>query len=414
MITDGHDDVVSRQRDDPFVLRLYRDLCLRDVLYAGVQVDRNLVGLEAVAQIARICETHILDGDEVVFHFHDSGMLSLSEQVKCDLTARQTAADNHDVVADFLLAKKIFCGVHRVLARSRDRNTVRSGAGRNDDLIGFRNILGRDLRVQMDFNTQLVDLVLEPADEFLVLLLEFRRCSSDENASETVALLVDHSLVAAKGKDAGSLHTSDSAADDSHGLLLFGRADVVFLRLHGDRIDGTVAHAGGLRQILVVGGSVVLRQVEAGCMAADAGADVLFMSADQFCDPVRIRKELASDGHRIDLSVADRFRSDGWLHTSGADDRNIDELLNVLDILEVAVLRHILRRMCPVPGIVGPVVAVQHVIACILQVLDCFLGFLHVTADFHKIFARHSAVPEVFGHGADRVAERDGEVLAAL
>ena len=68
--------------------------------------------------------------------------------------------------------------------------------------------------------------------------------------------------------------------------------------------------------------------------------------------------------------------------------------------------------MRPVPGVVGAVVAVEHVVAGILQLLDDDLALCHVAAELRELLAGHRALEEVLRLGDDGVAQGDGEVAA--
>ena len=86
----------------------------------------------------------------------------------------------------------------------------------------------------------------------------------------------------------------------------------------------------------------------------------------------------------------------------------------MLDVGEVAVVGHVLRRMRPVPGVVGAVVAVEEGVAGILQDLDGLLGLGHVAAELLELLVRHGALAPALGAGADGVTQGDGEVVAGL
>ena len=60
----------------------------------------------------------------------------------------------------------------------------------------------------------------------------------------------------------------------------------------------------------------------------------------------------------VDFSVCNGSRSCLRIHTSGAYHRDIHEFTDMRHILQIAVLRHIDRGMCPVPGIVSAIIAV--------------------------------------------------------
>ena len=66
----------------------------------------------------------------------------------------------------------------------------------------------------------------------------------------------------------------------------------------------------------------------------------------------------------------------------------------MLNIRKVAVFGHIYGRMCPIPGVICAVVAVEAVIACVLKVFGSPFGLLHIPADLGVILARESALTE--------------------
>ena len=334
-------------------------------------------------------------------------------KVECDLAAGQAAADDDDVLADFFFTQQVFdCG-HGALG-SRDGKTFRDRTGGDDDGVSVQLGEVGDLRTELDRDTQVGHLLLEPGDELFVVLLEFRSSRRDEDTAELVRLFIDGRVVAAQFQDTGRFHTADTAADDGNVLRMFGRDDLVLVVLHGPRVDGAVAHVHGVGQVLIVVGALVLREVEAAGVAADTRTDVVFLIVDHLRDPFGVCEELTADGHGSDLAFGNGFGADGGLHLAGADARLVSELLDVRDIFEAAVVRHVLRRMCPVPGIVCTVVAVEHVIACVGQVLDGALGLFHGTADFDVVFAGHGAGAVTLGLGDDGVTQRDREVVAAF
>ena len=133
-------------------------------------------------------------------------------------------------------------------------------------------------------------------------------------------------------------------------------------------------------------------------MAADARLDVLSSLLNQLCNPLRIDEELTSDCNRINPSVLHSLRTYLRIHPARADYRNIHKVLYMRNILKVAVFRHVLRRMRPVPCIVGAVVAVEHIIARILQVFCRALRLCHVTTDLRVVsLSRHRPHAEALG-----------------
>ena len=140
-----------------------------------------------------------------------------------------------------------------------------------------------------------------------------------------------------------------------------------------------------------------MAHVEAAIMAQDAWTDLCFLSCLHLHDPFRICQELSCKPGSVNLSFLDRFRSRTRIQPSCTYHRNINELPDMLRIFEVAVLRHIDRRMCPVPCIICAIVAIQHVIPGILQELRSPFAFFHVTACLGIRLARQGALAESLG-----------------
>ncbi len=167
-------------------------------------------------------------------------------------------------------------------------------------------------------------------------------------------------------------------------------------------------------QVLDVGGSLIPGHGEAGVMAVDAGADVGLTVCHELCHPGGIRQELAGDADGVELAGANGFGTGGGCHLAGADNRDGHKVLDMADIGEVAVIGHIGRGMRPIPGVVGAVVAVEHIIAGILQEFGRFFRFGHIAPDLGiVIFTGYGALAEALCFGDDGIAEGDGESLAA-
>ena len=150
-------------------------------------------------------------------------------------------------------------------------------------------------------------------------------------------------------------------------------------------------------------------------MAADAGLDLILTAFEDLVYPLMVDEVLARDGDSVESAGCDLFSGLDRIHTACADDGLGGIILYMLDIAEVAVIGHVLRRMCPVPCVVGAVIAVEHIIARVLKVLDGLLGFLHVTAELLEVLLiRHCALAPILGLGDDGVAQGDGEVTAAF
>ena len=111
--------------------------------------------------------------------------------------------------------------------------------------------------------------------------------------------------------------------------------------------------------------------------------------------PFRVYKKLTSNTNSIYIPISNRFCTDFRIHSTRTNNRNIYKFLNMCYILKVAVLRHIHRRMSPIPRVICTVISIQHIIADILQILCSLFGFFHVTTHFNIFFARHCSVAEI-------------------
>ena len=101
-----------------------------------------------------------------------------------------------------------------------------------------------------------------------------------------------------------------------------------------------------------------MAHVETAVMAQNARTDVFFLALHELCDPFGICQELSCESCAVDFAFRDRFRRNCRVHTPRAYDRNIHEVPDVFHVFEVAVFRHVDRRMRPVPRVIGAIVAV--------------------------------------------------------
>ena len=101
-----------------------------------------------------------------------------------------------------------------------------------------------------------------------------------------------------------------------------------------------------------------MTHVEAAVVAQDTGTDVVLSVVHQLGHPFLVSQELSGESGTVNSSVCNGSRSSLRIHTSGAYHRDIHEFTDMRHILQIAVLRHIDRGMCPVPGIVSTVIAV--------------------------------------------------------
>ena len=200
-------------------------------------------------------------------------------------------------------------------------------------------------------------------------------------------------------------HTANTAADDDNLLRILCRFDVMLVCLHGFSIHRTPCKMQGIHQVLIIRDTLVVAHVEAAIMAENARTDILFLVLHELCDPLGIRKERSGESGTVQLSFRNGFCGSRRIKTAGSYDRDVDKLPDMLNIGQIAVFRHVHRRMCPIPCIIGTVIAVQHVIACILQVLRCLFALFHVTSDFHIVFAGKRTFTEPLGFGNHTVAQ---------
>ena len=156
-----------------------------------------------------------------------------------------------------------------------------------------------------------------------------------------------------------------------------------------------------------------MTHVEAAVVAQNTGTDVVLPIIHQLGHPFLVCQELSGESGTVNFSVSNGSRSRLRIHTSGAYHRDIHEFTDMRHILQIAVLRHIDRGMCPVPGIIGSVITVQHIITGILQILCCFFGFCHITACFCEAFSGKCPLTEPLGLGFHAVPKRHREILPA-
>ena len=375
-------------------------------------MDCHLVGAEEVPEVAGVGKAHALDGDQVVLHLHDGGGLALQVQLVGDLTARQAAADDGDVLAHFGLLQQVVDGLD-ALFDALDRDPDGAGTGGDHHFVGTQRGDVLHFGVQLDLDGILADLTAIPCDQVTVLLLEGGGRRRDEHAAQTVGLFVEGHLVTALGADQRGLHAADAAADHGHIFGLFGGLQPILFRLHGGGVDGTAGKAHGVGQVLGVGVALEAAEVETAVMTADAGSDVLQTVLDHLRDPLAVGKELAGNAHGIDLAIFDRLRTDLRLHTAGADHGDVHELFDMGHVCQIAVLGHVHGGMGPVPAVIGAVVGVEHIVAGILQIFGGTLGLCHVTAHLGVLLAGDGAGAEALDLGLHAVTQGHGEVLTA-
>ena len=211
----------------------------------------------------------------------------------------------------------------------------------------------------------------------------------------------------------GSLHTANTAADHCDMFLFRSRLYFVFFRLHDTWHQSAAGKTTGVAKILIIRMAFVMREVKTAIVTADTRANIFQTIFHHLVDPLGISKELTGNTDCINTSICDSLRSNVRLHTSGTNNRDIYELLDMRNIFQIAVLWHILRRMRPIPGIVSSIIAVEHIVACILKIFCSLFTFFHITTNLCIFFARNSTYTEVFYLGLYGITQGYREVITA-
>ena len=84
-------------------------------------------------------------------------------------------------------------------------------------------------------------------------------------------------------------------------------------------------------------------------MAVDAGLDLVLPALQDLVDPLGIHQVLTAGAHAVQTAGGDLLRRGDGVHFTGADHGLGGEVLDVFDFRQVAVVRHVDRRMRPVP-----------------------------------------------------------------
>ena len=219
--------------------------------------------------------------------------------------------------------------------------------------------------------------------------------------------------MAAQRQHTGGLHAADAAADDMDGLRLVGLFDVVLVPLHHLGVDRAAGQMQRVAQVLIVRHALVVAHVEAAVVAEDARADIGLPVFKHLCEPFRVGQEVPREARAVELSCANGLGGSVQRHAARTDDGDIDEVFDMLDLCQIAVFGHVYRRMRPVPRIIRAVVAVEHVVARVLQKLRGDLGLGHVAACLDILLAGQRALPEALGLRDDGIAQRHREIRAA-
>ena len=157
----------------------------------------------------------------------------------------------------------------------------------------------------------------------------------------------------------------------------------------------------------------VVRHCETAGVTGDAGLYLIHAPLAHLGYYLIVREELASDADAVYPACGNSLGGGVYLHASGAVYRLGSELLYMLNIAEIAVERHVYRRVRPVPCVVCAVIAGEHVIARVFEVLYRALGLRHIAANLGKYLAGNSTLTEALCLADDAVPQGYGEVLSA-
>ena len=108
---------------------------VRDLGDGGLEIGRDLVVLHRVAQEGGVGKAGGLCRNQVVCVLDDDGVLALQHEVIRRLAGRLAAADEQDLVADFLLVLEQLGERERLLKAGDGRHGARDGAAGDDDLV---------------------------------------------------------------------------------------------------------------------------------------------------------------------------------------------------------------------------------------------------------------------------------------
>ena len=312
---------------------------------------------EPFPQVRAVGQADTLLRDQIILHLHDDRLLPLQRQLVGDLTSGQSAADDGYRLA-YLRAIQIVAGLdHTLIARNIFREPRHRPCG-DDDRIAAKLFRPGNFLVQMHLDLHLLHLPAVPCQQLAEFALVGLGAGCDESAAQLASLLVNHRLMPPQFQYSRSLHTADTAADDMYSPADRRRLNVMLLPLHGLSVDRASGKMQTVTQILIVRHTLVVTHVETAIVAEDAGTDILLPTLHHLGNPGLIRQKLTGKSGAVQLALRDGVGRHPRVQPSRAHHRNIHKVADVLHILEIAVLRHIDRRVRPVPGVVGPVVAV--------------------------------------------------------
>ena len=127
---------------------------------------------------------------------------------------------------------------------------------------------------------------------------------------------------------------------------------------------------------------------------------------------IRIGEQRPREADQVGLAGPDRFdREVGVVHPPGRDYGNADRLLQDRVERQVQALRLVHRRMAPVPAVIGADIAVEGVVARLLEDFGRLDPLGNVAAPLLERFAGHPALQPVLDEALQRIAQRHRIVL---
>ena len=377
----------------------------------GVLHDIHLVVVHEVNQAVVVGSGKSFNVQNRRHGFHQCYFLILSGQIICQFASGQAGTDDQNIlVLDILVVQHIdrIAYIRGIKARCIQSSFLRTRC--HKDFIIACSVGSREFGIQLNIDTGVFHLFPVPCQQSSVIFLKVERSRRDEDTAELTGLFIQIHFMTAQRSRTGSFHTGNTAADHGNLLLCFSRDYVVMILHTAARVQRTADILG--RKLLVINLEDTCQTSE---MTGNARSDIGFLSIPELVAEIGIGEQRSAHAHHVNTSVRNGFISQlRVIKPAAADHRNMNVFADLCHIVQVQCLRHIHRRMRPVPGIIRTVVAVQHVIAGFLQDLCDADAFVDVTAEFLKRFARHGTLVEALGIALDGIPYGYREVISAF
>ena len=180
--------------------------------------------------------------------------------------------------------------------------------------------------------------------------------------------------------------------------------------MEGCGVESAFAHAAGE----AAGLTLEVAYCEAAVMAGDAGTNVVHAALAELINPLGIAEQLTCNADSVDLTGLNGCGDlVGVMHSACAGNGNVDEILYVGNLGQVACHGHVYGGMSPIPGVVGAVICVEHVSAGCFEDSGNGGAFFHGTAELNVVLAGQSAFVELTDLAGNAVADGNGIILAA-